>query len=254
MTRGKEICGILKDIRRRIADANGIEYVAAECRYEGDCSGTCPRCEAEAAALWRQLDMRRAAGRAVVLAGLSAGLLTASAQSSGGAGQGCGSCHSGCQPAEVSSRNPAAEGVDTIKVVHNSGKAEPRLSADKDDRQLFGAINEVMPQFVGGVNAMADYVKSSVDSIMVKRNLTVDSLSAGRCVVSFTVMKDGSIADVKVVKKLNDAFDSVAVDVVKGMPRWNPGKRNGKCIDARYTIPIIFRVYPDDVQPDKMQQ
>lgn len=64
MTRGKEICGILKDIRRRIAEANGIEYVAAECRYEGDCSGTCPRCEAEAAALWRQLDMRRAAGRA----------------------------------------------------------------------------------------------------------------------------------------------------------------------------------------------
>ena len=173
---------------------------------------------------------------------------------SGGAGQGCGSCHSGCQPAEVSSRNPAAEGVDTIKVVHNSGKAEPRLSADKDDRQLFGAINEVMPQFKGGVNAMADYVKSSVDSIMVKRNLTVDSRSAGRCVVSFTVMKDGSIADVKVVKKLNDAFDSVAVDVVKGMPRWNPGKRNGKCIDVRYTIPIIFRVYPDDVQPDKMQQ
>lgn len=99
MTRGKEICGILKDIRRRIAEANGIEYVAAECRYEGDCSGTCPRCEAEAAALWRQLDMRRAAGRAVVLAGLSAGLLTASAQSSGGAWQGCGSCHSGCQPA-----------------------------------------------------------------------------------------------------------------------------------------------------------
>lgn len=144
--------------------------------------------------------------------------------------------------------------VDTIKVVHNSGKAEPRLSADIDDRQLFGAINEVMPQFKGGVNAMADYVKSSVDSIMVKRNLTVDSRSAGRCVVSFTVRKDGSIADVKVVKKLNDAFDSVAVDVVKGMPRWNPGKRNGKCIDARYAIPIIFRVYPDDVQPDKMQQ
>lgn len=254
MTRGKEICGILKDIRRRIAEANGIEYVAAECRYEGDCNGTCPRCEAEAAALWRQLDMRRAAGRAVTLVGLSAGLLTASAQDSGGAGQGCGSCHSGCQSAEVSSGNPAAENVDTIKVIRSSDNAKPRLSTKKDDSQTFGAINEVMPQFKGGVKAMTDYVKSSVDSIMAERNLKVDSLSAGRCIVSFTVMKDGSITDVKVVKKLNDAFDSVAVDVVKGMPRWNPGKRNGKCIDVRYTIPIIFRVYPDDVQPDKMQQ
>lgn len=240
MTRGKEICGILKDIRRRIAEANGIEYVAAECRYEGDCNGTCPRCEAEAAALWRQLDMRRAAGRAVTLVGLSAGLLTASAQDSGGAGQGCGSCHSGCQSAEVSSGNPAAENVDTIKVIRSSDNAKLRLSGKKDDRQLFGAINEVMPQFKGGVKAMADYVKSSVDSIMAERNLKVDSLSAGRCIVSFTVMKDGSITDVKVVKKLNDAFDSVAVDVVKGMPRWNPGKRNGKCMDVRYTIPVIF--------------
>lgn len=240
MTRGKQICGILKDIRRRIAEANGIEYAASDCNYEGDCNGTCPRCEAEAAALWRQLDMRRAAGRAVTLVGLSAGLLTASAQDSGGAGPGCGSCPAGCQPAEVSSRNPAAENVDTIKVMHNNGKAEPRLSADKDDRQLFGAINEVMPQFKGGVKAMTDYVKSSVDSIMAERNLKVDSLSAGRCIVSFTVMKDGSITDVKVVKKLNGAFDSVAVDVVKGMPRWNPGKRNGKCMDVRYTIPVIF--------------
>ena len=240
MTRGKEICGILKDIRRRIAEANGIEYVAAECRYEGDCNGTCPRCEAEAAALWRQLDMRRAAGRAVTLVGLSAGLLTASAQDSGGAGQGCGSCHSGCQSAEVSSGNPAAENVDTIKVIRSSDNAKLRLSGKKDDRQLFGAINEVMPQFKGGVKAMTDYVKSSVDSIMAERNLKVDSLSAGRCIVSFTVMKDGSITDVKVVKKLNDAFDSVAVDVVKGMPRWNPGKRNGKCMDVRYTIPVIF--------------
>lgn len=240
MTRGKQICGILKDIRRRIAEANGIEYAASDCNYEGDCSGTCPRCEAEAAAIWRQLGMRRAAGMAVTLVGLSAGLLTASAQDSGGAGQGCGSCHSGCQSAEVSSRNPAAENVDTIKVMHNNGKAEPRLSADKDDRQLFGAINEVMPQFKGGVKAMTDYVKSSVDSIMAERNLKVDSLSAGRCIVSFTVMKDGSIADVKVVKKLNDAFDSVAVDVVKGMPRWKPGKRNGRCIDVRYNIPVRF--------------
>lgn len=240
MTRGKEICGILKDIRRRIAEANGIEYVAAECRYEGDCNGTCPRCEAEAAALWRQLDMRRAAGRAVTLVGLSAGLLTASAQNSGGTEHGCGSCRTGCQRAAVSVHDLSVEHGDTIKVMHNSGKAEPRLSADKDDRQLFGAINEVMPQFKGGVKAMADYVKSSVDSIMAERNLKVDSLSAGRCIVSFTVRKDGSIADVKVVKKLNDAFDSVAVDVVKGMPRWKPGERNGRCIDVRYNIPVIF--------------
>lgn len=240
MTRGKQICGILKDIRRRIAEANGIEYAASDCNYEGDCSGTCPCCEAEAAAIWRQLDMRRAAGMAVTFVGLSAGLLTASAQSRVEAGPGCGSYSSSCQPAAMANHESAAEHEDTIKIMRSRGKADPQLSAKKDDSQTFGAINEVMPQFMGGVKAMRDYVKSSVDSIMTERNLKVDSLSAGRCIVSFTVMKDGSITDVKVVKKLNDAFDSVAVDVMKGMPRWNPGKRNGRCIDVRYNIPVRF--------------
>lgn len=47
MARGKEICRILKEIRRQIAEANDIEFIISECRYKGDCLGTCPKCEAE---------------------------------------------------------------------------------------------------------------------------------------------------------------------------------------------------------------
>lgn len=47
MTRGKMTCRILKEIRRQIAEANDIEFVTSECRYQGDCAGTCPKCEAE---------------------------------------------------------------------------------------------------------------------------------------------------------------------------------------------------------------
>ena len=47
MNRGKQTCRILKDIRRQIAEANGIEFTVSECRYKGDCLGTCPKCEAE---------------------------------------------------------------------------------------------------------------------------------------------------------------------------------------------------------------
>ncbi len=47
MARGKQTCKILKEIRRQIAEANGIEFVTSECRYKGDCLGTCPKCEAE---------------------------------------------------------------------------------------------------------------------------------------------------------------------------------------------------------------
>lgn len=75
MARGKQTCKILKEIRRQIAEANDIEFVTSECRYKGDCLGTCPKCEAEVRYLEQQLRSRQLMGKAVVLAGLSAGAI-----------------------------------------------------------------------------------------------------------------------------------------------------------------------------------
>jgi len=61
MARGKQTCKILKEIRRQIAEANDIEFVTSECRYKGDCLGTCPKCEAEVQYLEQQLRMRQLA-------------------------------------------------------------------------------------------------------------------------------------------------------------------------------------------------
>lgn len=44
---GKSKCKILKQIRQQIAAENNIEFVTAECRFQGECAGTCPKCEAE---------------------------------------------------------------------------------------------------------------------------------------------------------------------------------------------------------------
>ena len=72
MARGKQTCKILKEIRRQIAEANGIEFATSECRYKGDCLGTCPKCELEVRYLEKQLRARSLAGKAVALAGISA--------------------------------------------------------------------------------------------------------------------------------------------------------------------------------------
>ena len=75
MARGKQTCRILKEIRRQIAEANDIELATSECRYKGDCPGTCPKCEAEVRYLEQQLRRRQLMGKAVVLAGISAGAI-----------------------------------------------------------------------------------------------------------------------------------------------------------------------------------
>lgn len=72
---GKQKCKMLKEIRRRIADENDIPFVTRECSHQGDCSGTCPRCESELRYLEQQLERRAALGRKVSVAALCAGMV-----------------------------------------------------------------------------------------------------------------------------------------------------------------------------------
>lgn len=74
--KGKQRCKILKEIHRKIADANDIEFITSECQHKGDCLGTCPKCEAELAYLERELEKRQRLGKTVVVAGLTAVIAT----------------------------------------------------------------------------------------------------------------------------------------------------------------------------------
>ena len=67
---------MLKEIRRRIARENDIEFITSECRHKGSCAGTCPKCEAELAYLEEQLASKKRLGKAVRVVGLSMGLAT----------------------------------------------------------------------------------------------------------------------------------------------------------------------------------
>lgn len=82
MKRGKQTCRILKDIRRQIAEANDIEFITSECQYQGDCLGTCPKCESEVRYLEQQLERKRIAGKAITVLGISAGLVALSPMTS----------------------------------------------------------------------------------------------------------------------------------------------------------------------------
>lgn len=69
--KGKDKCKALKEIRRQIAEKNDIPYVVSQCKYQGDCLGTCPKCEAELRYLERELAIRRGLGKAAAVAGIS---------------------------------------------------------------------------------------------------------------------------------------------------------------------------------------
>ena len=71
MNNGKEVCKRLKEVRREIAEANHIPLIQEECKHEGDCMGTCPKCEQEVRYLERELDTRSKLGKAASIIGIA---------------------------------------------------------------------------------------------------------------------------------------------------------------------------------------
>lgn len=67
---GKDKCKLLNDVRHRIAEKNNIEFDFEDCDFEGDCSGTCPKCESEVEYLERELEKKQRKGEKIDLEGI----------------------------------------------------------------------------------------------------------------------------------------------------------------------------------------
>ena len=76
---GKSKCKILKQIRQQIAAENDISYVVSECKHQGDCLGTCPKCEAEVRYLEEELHKKQLMGKKVAVAGVAAAIMLGTA-------------------------------------------------------------------------------------------------------------------------------------------------------------------------------
>lgn len=109
--KGKNKCKILKQIRQRIADENDIPYVTRACTYQGDCTGTCPKCEAELRYLEQELEKRRSLGKSVAVAAVAAGLSLSMAAC--GSRKGTGSA--GNNDPSLPSPNPPLSTQDVLK-------------------------------------------------------------------------------------------------------------------------------------------
>ena len=73
----------------------------------------------------------------------------------------------------------------------------------------------------------------------------LDNNVQGRLIVQFIVQDDGSVTDAKIVgKRLGHGCEEEAVRVVTAMPKWKPGKQNGRAVKVYYTLPVIFTTAP----------
>jgi TonB family protein len=114
--------------------------------------------------------------------------------------------------------------------------AQAQESAN-NDTTIYTIVDE-MPQFQGGDSALVDYITHNVHYPQAEKAQGIQ----GKVYVGFVVEKDGSISNVEVKRGIGEECDAEAVRVVKDMPAWIPGKRNGEPVRVSSMLPINYKI------------
>lgn len=93
-------------------------------------------------------------------------------------------------------------------------------------------ITDEAPQFPGGQKAMFEYIGNNF-------NFPAEPIK-GRAILQFVVEKDGNLSNIKVIQSVDPLTDAEAIRVLKSMPKWTPGKMNGKSVRSKFALPIVF--------------
>ena len=270
MSRGKNICKHLKEVRKRIAEENDIPLEIKECTYKGECRGTCPRCEAEVRYLENALANRIRLGKVATIAGLTLGL---SACGNGGDNG------SPFRPLEGEVPCPdTLEEVDTTRQTAEKKEPvwrEPSCDTDivaggdflleepepedtiSDDGVLFGVLAEEEPEFPGGMEALYKFIEDN----MRYPQMAAENGIGGKVFVQFEVDTDGTVLNPRILRDIGAGCGQEALRIVSLMPKWKPGKRMNyetkqwevvrvtfhlpiKFDKEKYCIPLLEGAYP----------
>ena len=104
---------------------------------------------------------------------------------------------------------------------------------------------EIAPEFPGGTVALLSLIQQNIKYPEEAKEQEIQ----GRVIVQFTIEKDGSVTDVKVVKSVHPLVDEQVVRAVSAMPAWKPGMLEGKPVRVSYSVPFRFRLQapPKDI-------
>lgn len=272
---GKKVCASLKQVRKQIADANGIPYEVTECQHQGNCKGTCPKCESELRYIENQLSLRKAAGMAVSIVGLSLGVAatfaSCSAPQPAAPAQPTESvqtippstleeyegeivfdgdvCAPESEPEQESKPSDQCIIEDNLELLAGGEDVEidgmmPQeeygsYEEEEGDTDAFmGAVVEPEPEFPGGTDSLVAFIKKNLRY----PEFLAESCIQGRVTLSFVVEKDGSITDIQEMRSPSEYLTEEAIRVVKLMPKWIPAKQHGQAVRVKYMLPITFRL------------
>lgn len=117
----------------------------------------------------------------------------------------------------------------------NRAKIKKHVHQKKHNDENIYEVVEQMPSFPGGQEALMAYINHNI-------KYPEEDCGQGRVIVSFIVEKDGSITNATIRRSVDPAFDREALRVISSMPKWIPGKNNGRKVRVRFNVPVQFKL------------
>ena len=130
----------------------------------------------------------------------------------------------------------------------SEAKASDATAPADTTKNVVYDVTETLPQFPGGQGVLMKYLAANIKYPAS----AVKAKKQGRVIVTFIIQKDGSVAKARIARSVDPELDAEALRIVKAMPNWTPGTQDGKPVNVKYAIPVVFSLQKD-VTPGKKE-
>lgn len=113
----------------------------------------------------------------------------------------------------------------------------PEDTGYAEDDKIYTNV-EIKPEFKGGLAAMYEYLSSTIKYPVMAKETGI----TGIVYVEFVVEKDGSITDVKALRKVEGGCTEEALRAVNAMPAWESAIQNGRRVRCKFVLPVKFNL------------
>ena len=111
-------------------------------------------------------------------------------------------------------------------------------SADESKAEKIFDEVDMVPEYPGGMKECFRFLAMNL-RYPVK---AIENHIEGNVAVRFVVEKDGSLSGMHVLQGADPYLDAEALRVIGSMPKWNPGRVDGKPVRTRFVLPIVFKL------------
>jgi TonB family protein len=121
------------------------------------------------------------------------------------------------------------------QVLKTTSADSPKIS---EDRMVYRIEVDLMPEFIGGMEAFHSYLQNKTKFPELAREYGVQ----GTVYTTFVVEADGSITHAKILKGIAKVLDEECLKVVNSMPKWKPGIKDSHPVAVQFVLPLKFSI------------